>query len=72
MQKVERQGGQQVQAGSALAGMATPRQLGFIKKLAKDRGLDDEGLFDECQSRFNVLPELLTAKQASQLIEAWK
>ena len=72
MQKVERQGGQQMQAGSALAGMATPRQLGFIKKLAKDRGLDDEGLFDECQSRFNVLPELLTAKQASQLIEAWK
>lgn len=72
MQKVERQGGDVVQAGSALAGMATARQLGFIKKLAKDRGLDDEALFDECQSRFNAVPELLTARQASQLIEAWK
>lgn len=71
MQKVERTGGQ-VQAGSALAGMATSRQLGFIKKLAKDRGLDDEGLFDECQSRFQAVPELLTARQASQLIEEWK
>ena len=72
MQKVERQSGNVVQAGSALAGMATQRQLGFIKKLAKDRGLDDEGLFDECMSRFAIVPELLTAKQASQLIEAWK
>ena len=72
MQKVERQGGNVVQAGSALAGIVTERQLQYIKKLAKNRGLDDEGLFDECQSRFNAVPELLTAKQASQLIEAWK
>lgn len=72
MQKVERQGGDIVQAGNALAGLITQRQLGFIKKLAKDRGLDDEGLFDECQSRFNAVPELLTARQASQLIEEWK
>lgn len=72
MAKVDRQGGDVVQAGSALAGMATPRQLGYLKKLAKDRGLSDEGLFDECQERFGALPELLTAKQASQLIEAWK
>ena len=72
MQKVERQGGNVVQAGSALAGIVTERQLQYIKKLAKNRGLDDEGLFDECQSRFNAVPELLTARQASQLIEAWK
>jgi hypothetical protein len=72
MQKVERQGGNNVQAGSALAGIVTERQLQYIKKLAKNRGLDDEGLFDECQSRFNAVPELLTARQASQLIESWK
>ena len=54
------------------AGMATPKQLGFIKKLARDRGLNDEQLFDECQERFGALLELLTARQASQLIEAWK
>ena len=72
MQKVERQSGDTVQAGSALAGLITQRQLGFIKKLAKDRGLTDEQLFDECQQRFNALPELLTARQASQLIEPWK
>lgn len=72
MQKVERQGGNTVQVGSALTGLITTRQLGFIKKLAKDRGFTDEQLFDECQQRFNALPELLTAKQASQLIESWK
>ena len=72
MQKVERQGGNVVQAGSALAGIVTERQLQYIKKLAKNRGLDDEGLFDECQARFNAVPELLTARQASQLIESWK
>ena len=72
MQKVERQGGNVVQAGSALAGIVTERQLQYIKKLAKNRGLDDERLFDECQSRFNAVPELLTARQASQLIESWK
>jgi len=72
MQKVERQGGNVVQASSALAGIVTERQLQYIKKLAKNRGLDDEGLFDECQSRFNAVPELLTARQASQLIESWK
>ena len=72
MAKVDRQGGNVVQAGSALAGIVTERQLQYIKKLAKNRGLDDEGLFDECQSRFNAVPELLTARQASQLIESWK
>ena len=72
MQKVERQSGNVVQAGSALAGIVTERQLQYIKKLAKNRGLDDEGLFDECQQRFNAVPELLTARQASQLIESWK
>lgn len=71
MAKVERQGAT-IQPLTAHGGLATAKQMGFIKKLAKDRGLSDEQLFDECQERFGVLPEMLTARQASQLIEAWK
>ena len=74
MQKVERQGGTP-QPVSNVGGLLTPKQLGFIKKLAKDRGLDDEGVFDELQNRFGAeasVLELLTTRQASQLIEAWK
>jgi hypothetical protein len=71
MAKVERQGAT-IQPLTAHGGLATAKQLGFIKKLAKDRGLNDEQLFDECQERYGALPEMLTARQASQLIEAWK
>ena len=71
MAKVERQGAT-IQPLTAHGGLATAKQLGFIKKLAKDRGLSDEQLFDECQERYGALPEMLTARQASQLIEAWK
>ena len=71
MAKVERQGAT-IQPLTAHGGLATAKQLGFIKKLAKDRGLSDEQLFDECQERYGALPEMLTARQASQLIESWK
>ena len=71
MAKVERQGAT-IQPLTAHGGLATAKQVGYIKKLAKDRGLNDEQLFDECQERFGALPEMLTARQASQLIEAWK
>ncbi len=69
MAKVER-----LQAGSMASSnaLATPKQMGFLKKLAKDQGFDEEGLFDEVMSRFNHPPELLTAREASQLIESWK
>lgn len=71
MAKVERQGAT-IQPLTAHGGLATAKQLGYIKKLAKDRGLSDEQLFDECQERYGALLEMLTARQASQLIEAWK
>jgi hypothetical protein len=71
MAKVERQGAI-IQPLTAHGGLATAKQIGYIKKLAKDRGLNDEQLFDECQERYGALPEMLTARQASQLIEAWK
>lgn len=71
MAKVERQGAT-IQPLTAHGGLATAKQIGYIKKLAKDRGLNDEQLFDECQERYGALPEMLTARQASQLIESWK
>jgi hypothetical protein len=65
---------QRVQAGSMASptSLATPKQLGFIKKLAKDRGLNDEAMFDDIMERFQHPLESLTAREASQLIEAWK
>ena len=71
MTKVERHGAT-IQPLTAHGGLATAKQIGYIKKLAKDRGLSEEQLFDECQERYRALPEMLTARQASQLIEAWK
>ena len=56
-------------------GFASPKQLGFIKKLAKDRGLDDlatlEGIH-EVLGDTAVVVETLTSQQASRVIEAWK
>jgi hypothetical protein len=69
MQKVERM---QVGSIASPASLATSKQLGFIKKLAKDRGLDDEKMFDEIMERFQHPLESLTAREASQLIESWK
>jgi len=65
------------QPGSAAVrpgGFASPKQIGFIKKLAKDRGLDDlttlEGLHEILGDTAVVL-ETLTSQQASRVIEAW-
>lgn len=74
MAKVERQGAT-IQPLTAHGGLATPKQLNYIKKLAKDRGLDDEGMVDAFTELFgpgHSLLELLTARQASQVIEQWK
>jgi hypothetical protein len=73
MQKVERSGFPP--APEAHGGLATPKQLNYIKKLAKDRGMDDEQVFDELRERYGSeagLLETLTTRQASQIIEAWK
>ncbi len=73
MQKVERSS--YAPAPEAHGGLATSKQLGFIKKLARDRGMDDEAVFEELRERFGPeagLLETLTTRQASQVIEAWK
>lgn len=77
MAKVERMGGSDANrpGSTAHGGLATAKQLAFIKRLAKDRGLDDEAIFDEIRDRFGPdagVLELLSARQASALIEAWK
>lgn len=69
MAKVERTNGQQQ---PSIAGLATQKQMGFIKKLAKDRGWSDENLFDDIMDKFGHPPELLTAREASQWIETYK
>jgi hypothetical protein len=64
--------------GSAAArpgGFASSRQLGFIKKLAKDRGLDDLATLEALHELLDdtaVVLETLTSQQASRIIEAWK
>lgn len=77
MAKVERMGGSDANRPgmSAHGGLLTPKQLAFIKRLAKDRVLSEEAVFDEIRDRFGPeagVLELLTARQASALIEAWK
>jgi hypothetical protein len=80
MSKVQRMSSEpdRPQLGSAAArpgGFASPKQIGFIKKLAKDRGFDDlttlEGLHEILGDTAVVL-ETLTSQQASRIIEAWK
>jgi hypothetical protein len=66
------------QLGSAAprpGGFASPKQLGFIKKLARDRGLDDLGTLESLHEILGdtaVVLETLTSQQASRVIEAWK
>lgn len=56
-------------------GSASDKQLGFIKRLAKDRGLDEIGLLEaiqeHCADRAVIL-QTMSSRQASTLIEAWK
>lgn len=66
------------QVGSAAArsgGFASPKQIGYIKKLARDRGLDDQGTLEGLHDILGdtaVILETLTSQQASRVIEAWK
>lgn len=65
--------GSAARAGStAHGGLATPKQLGYIKKLAKDRGWSEENLFDDLMEKFKHPLESLTAREASQWIDAHK
>jgi hypothetical protein len=66
------------QLGSAApkpGGFASDKQIAFIKRLAKDRGLDDMGLLEAIQQHCvddAVILETMNSRQASTLIEAWK
>jgi hypothetical protein len=54
---------------------ATPKQIGYIKKLAKDAGLDDLRLLQLIQRTLNsdeAVLELLKSHEASAVIEALK
>jgi len=78
MQKVERQGGQVASSAQVhvLSGaFATPKQLGYIKKLAKDANMDDLNLLQFIQrtvNRDDAVLELLKSHEASAVIEALK
>ena len=53
-------------------GFATPKQLGYIKKLAKDADIDDLGLLNlihELCERDDVVLELLKSHEPSKVIE---
>ena len=54
---------------------ATPKQIGYIKKLGKDAGLDDLRLLELIQRTLNsdeAILELLKSHEASAVIEALK
>ena len=54
---------------------ATPKQIGYIKKLAKDAGLDDLRLLEMIHRELNddsAVLELLKSHEASKMIEALK
>jgi len=72
---------QRAQPGSAAKpmdsgrGFATPKQIGFIKALARGKELDDNDTLELLHATLgvkDVVLETLTAAQASQVIEAWK
>jgi len=54
---------------------ATPKQIGYIKKLAKDAGMDDLRLLELIQRELNsdeAVLELLKSHEASRIIEVLK
>lgn len=59
-------------SSAAPTGLASQKQVGFIRRLAKDQGYNEEALFDLCMDRFGNAVELLTSRQAHQLIEELK
>jgi hypothetical protein len=78
MQKVERQGGQVASSDRVhipSGAFATPKQVGYIKKLAKDANMDDLNLLEFIQrtvNRDDAVLELLKSHEASAVIEALK
>jgi hypothetical protein len=76
MQKVERlTTPPQPQVHTPSGAFATPKQIGYIKKLAKDAALDDLGLLELIQRELNsdeAVLELLKSHEASKIIEALK
>lgn len=79
MQKVERQGGQVAPSGPQVhtpsGAFSTPKQQGYIKKLAKDANMDDLRLLEFIQrtvGRDDAVLELLKSHEASAVIEALK
>jgi hypothetical protein len=72
MQKVERLS-TSPQEHTPSGAFATPKQIGYIKKLAKDAGLDDLGLLELIQREINsdeAVLELLKSHEASKVIGA--
>jgi hypothetical protein len=72
MQKVERLSTSS-QEHTPSGAFATPKQIGYIKKLAKDAGLDDLGLLELIQRELNsdeAVLELLKSHEASKVIGA--
>jgi hypothetical protein len=76
MQKVERlTTPPQPQVHTPSGAFATPKQIGYIKKLAKDAGMDDLRLLELIQRELNsdeAVLELLKSQEASRIIEVLK
>ena len=78
MQKVERLGGQEQSTNKVhipSGAFATPKQIGYIKKLAKDKGMDDLALLEMIQLNLDddsAVLELLKSHEASKIIEKLK
>ena len=76
MQKVERlTKPTQPQTHTPSGAFATPKQIGYIKKLAKDAGMDDLRLLELIQRELNsdeAVLELLKSHEASRIIEVLK
>ena len=76
MQKVERlTTSPQLQVHTPSGAFATPKQIGYIKKLAKDKGMDDLALLEMIQLNLNddsAVLELLKSHEASKIIERLK
>lgn len=75
MQKVERLAPERSETPvhTPRGAFATPKQIGYIKKLAKDAGLDDLRLLELIQRELNsdeAVLELLKSHEASKIIEA--
>jgi hypothetical protein len=76
MQKVERlTTPPQPQMHTPSGAFATPKQLGYIKKLAKDANMDDLNLLEFIHRELNddsAVLELLKSHEASKIIERLK